>query len=97
MIVLKLNTLEVSHVVAHMLRGKQFGQHVLLIKEDAVAIELAVNLAGGKILQCRRPIFLAITVIISGLLIGQSLVGVWIWASLLSKADQDWSVPAQKK
>jgi hypothetical protein len=97
MIVLKLNTPEVAHTVAYMLRGRQFGQHVLLLKEDTVAIELAVGLAGGKILQCRRPIFMAITVIISGLLIGQSLVGLWIWTSLLSKTEQDWSIPTQKK
>jgi hypothetical protein len=86
MIVLKLNTPEVAHDVAFTLRGKQFGQYVLVFHHDSAAIELAIELADGKLEQNRRPAF-AMAVAAASLVVFQGVIGVWFWTELLTRAD----------
>lgn len=90
MVILKLNTEEAAQAIAYTLRGRKFGKHVVLLKHDQPAIDLAIALSPGKLISQSCPGMVALVVL--SLVACHGVLGMWLWVNPPGKdAPSQWT------
>ncbi len=87
MVILKLDSDRTADDIAYSLRGKRFGKHVIVYKHDQCAIDLAIALTSGKLIY-QSQIASVLALLALGILLGQGIISVGIWANVLPRSPQ---------